>query len=93
MREPVQVAGAIKVAQARDARGVGLRLEISPFGELRKEQVHFLDSGRGARPRRFGEHLIGSKLQAILALRKCEDIQNAAVVRRPLGAKVAEKLA
>ena len=92
LRQPVQEARAVEVAEAGDPRRVRLRFEIAPGRQLRQRGIDFLDARRRLGPLRLGQHLVGPQLQAVLPLGGGEDVHDAAVERRLLGADMPEQL-
>ena len=88
---PVEQAFAVKVFDCRDPGCVRLRLQIAPVDELSEGLLDGLRRrGAAAWPGRFGEHVVGAQMQAELALRCREDIENGAVQRRVVGHDMAE---
>ena len=92
LRQPVQIAGQVKVANAGNAGGIGLRLKIAPVGELRQCRLDFLDARRRACPLAFRKHLVGPQMQPELAFRGGEAVHDVAVERGLLCADVPEQL-
>jgi hypothetical protein len=67
-----------------------LRLQIAPVDELSEGLLDGLRRRGAAWPSRFGEHVVAAQMQAELALRCREDIENGAVQRRVVGHDMAE---
>ena len=59
---------AVEVFDGRDARGVGLSLQVSPLDQLAQRLLNGFEAWRPAGPVGFGEHIVGAKVKAELAL-------------------------
>ena len=92
LRQAVQESGAIEVVERGHARGVGLRLQVAPLGQLRQRRVDLFNAWRRIRPARLGLHFIGPQLQAVLPLGGGEHFHDAAVDDRLLGTDMPEQL-
>src|SRR5277367_6079831 len=67
-----------------------LRLQITPVDELSEGLLDGFRRRGAAWPSRFGEHVVGAQMQAELALRCREDIENGPVQRRVVGHDMAD---
>ena len=93
LRQAVQIAGAVEVAQVGDPRRVGLRFEVAPFGELRQCRLDFFDGGRDPGPMRLGLNFVRPQVQAKLAFGGGKSVHGVPVQRRLVGADMAKQLA
>src|SRR4029434_1734855 len=92
-RKAIEEAGAVKVAETGDAGGVGVGFEVAPVPQLHKGGIHLVRGRRRPLPARLRKHLIWSKLQPVLPLGTCEDIQDRAIELSFLCTDVAEQVA
>jgi hypothetical protein len=75
-RKAVEEAGTVEILDARHARGVGLRFQVAPVGQLRQRHLDFLQGRRRNVPCRFQAHFVRTKLQAELSLGRSEGIHD-----------------
>ena len=92
MRQAVQKACAVKIAQGGNARRVGLRLQIAPFGQLGQRCIHLFHPRHRIGPDRFRQHLIRAQLQPVLPFGGGKHIHDAAVEGRLFGTQMPEEL-
>src|SRR6266508_5369948 len=91
--EPVEVAAAVEVVDARDRARVVRALEVLPLGELIEVAIEVLARGQIEEEARAGEpvaDLGGAELDDVVLLRLDEDLEDGAVVRSVLGGDVAK---
>lgn len=100
--QAIQEARAVKILDARPARGIGLRIHIAPVRQLRQRGLHFVE--RRGRSNAFDtrcviavgnarQHFVGPQIRHKLALGRRKGIHDRAIQRRLVGADVAKQLA
>src|SRR6266508_4164366 len=92
--EPVEVAAAVEIVEARDRARVVRALEVLPLGELVEVAIEVLGRGELEEEARPGEpvaDLGGAELDNVVLLRLDEDLKEGAVVRSVLGGDVAKE--
>src|SRR5262249_7460531 len=91
MREAIEKACPIEIAEARNARRIRMGFEIAPGRELSQSGVHLLDLRLRPGPARFGQTLVRPQLEPVLAFRRREHVHDAAVERSLFSADVAKQ--
>jgi len=92
LRQTVQEARAIEVAETGNPGRVRMRFKIAPGGKLAERDVDVLNSRWCIQPSGFAQYFVRSQLQTVLPFGCRKDVHDAAVKFRFLGTHMPEQL-